>query len=214
MRCGRRLRWPPAPRELDFQVLTSLSNPSAEGQIPPPSARRRRQSGGPSWLKTGRDPGNSERGTGRASDSQFRPSFYKRGNPDQGGRCRTKRHAHQRKSLDKGPGGLTGHPFGCRLDHLPLRTPPASLLQSPALPCPEFVTRRARGVARLPEVHRRPLLAGAEGRDPEPLLSPPRRGHTSSGSQHSGSLYHFKEISITRRCFYIDLHFSWGGWDS
>lgn len=23
-----------------------------------------------------------------------------------------------------------------------------------------------------------------------------------------------KEISITRRCFYIDLHFSWGGWDS
>lgn len=112
--------------------------------------------------------------------------------PRPGRQVPAKRHAHQRKSLDKGPGGLTGHPFGCRLDHLPLRTPPASLLQSPALPCPEFVTRRARGVARLPEVHRRPLLAGAEGRDPEPLLSPPRCGHTSSGSQHSGSLYHFK----------------------
>lgn len=94
--------------------------------------------------------------------------------PRPGRQVPAKRHAHQRKSLDKGPGGLTGHPFGCRLDHLPLRTPPASLLQSPALPCPEFVTGRARGVARLPEVHRRPLLAGAEGRDPEPLLSPPR----------------------------------------
>lgn len=58
-------------------------------------------------------------------------------------------------------------------DCLSWRTPrpPPSLLQSPAL-AREFVTRRARAVACLPEVHRRPLLAGAEGRNPEPLVTP------------------------------------------
>lgn len=172
--------------------------------------------GGPSWLKTGRDPGNSDCRTGRASDSQFRPSFYKRGNPDQGGRCRTKRHAHQRKSLDKGPGGLTGHPFGCRLDHLPLRTPPASLLQSPALPCPEFVTRRARGVARRvsPKSTGAPCWQELRAATPSRSCPRPAVGTRLQVLSIPGSLYHFKEISITRRCFYIDLHFSWGGWDS
>lgn len=73
---------------------------------------RGQDSGGPSWLKAGRDQGNSECGTGRASDGS--QSRHKRGTRDQGGRSPTKHHVRQRKSLGKDPGGLTGHPVTVR----------------------------------------------------------------------------------------------------